>query len=326
MADLAVKYMGLSLKSPLIVGSSGLTNTAEDVKKCEAAGAGAVILKSIFEEQIHSEVHQEMKTANFDMHPEAAEYVQAMTRDRSVSKYLSLISDSKKAVQIPVIASVNCVSAEGWLDFARKLEEAGADGIELNVFIFDIDHRDDSKEIEERYLKILRAVKSQVKIPVALKISNQFTNLASIIRHLEFDGVDAVVMFNRFLHNDINLDKMKVTPGHGVSSPDEFMVPLRWIGLLSHETRCDLCGSTGVHNGEQAIKLILAGAKAVQVTSALYLHKIEYLKELTAQIDAWLDKNGHKSINDIRGKLCGKDPAIAKIFSRFQYMKYLMER
>ncbi|OHD54980.1 MAG: hypothetical protein A2Y33_03160 [Spirochaetes bacterium GWF1_51_8] len=326
MADLGTKYLGLELKSPLIVGSSGLSNTVDEIRKCEKAGAGAVVLKSIFEEQITSEISKEIQSSNIDMHPEAAEYIQSVTRDRSVYQYLDLITDSKKAVKIPVIASVNCVSADGWLDFAAKIEKAGADALEVNVYIFDIEHRDDSKGIEERYLKILKAVKSAVKIPVALKISNQFTNLSSIARDLELHGVDGIVMFNRFLYNDINLDKMKVVQGRGVSSPDEFMIPLRWIGLLSPQLRIDLCASTGIHNGLDAAKLILAGAKAVQVTSALYLHKIEYLTEITRQLNEWMDKNGYKSIHDMRGTLSAKDPSVSKMFSRFQYMKYIIER
>ncbi len=325
MADLSVTYMGLELKNPLVVASSSLTGTADKVKQCEKSGAGAVVLKSVFEEQILAETKDDISTTDFDIHPESWNYVNNLTREHHLAAYLNLIADSKKAVSIPVIASVNCVTGGSWVSFAKDIQNAGADALELNVFDLDLNPEDSSQGIEDRYVAIIQAVKKQINIPVAMKIGNYFTNLANITTRLCEAGVDSLVLFNRFVKSDIDLKKMKIVDAKPTSTPDELTMPLRWIGLLSHGLKCDLAGATGVHTGEDAVKLLLAGAKTVQVASALYLKKIAYLETISGGLNSWMDQNGYKNMKELIGKMSGKKSDLAKAYSRFQYMRHRIE-
>lgn len=325
MADLSVTYMGLNLKNPIVVASSSLTGTADKVKQCENSGAGAVILKSIFEEQILAQTDKDTAAADFEAHAEAWNYVTNLTREHHLDAYLDLIEASKKAVKIPVIASVNCVTGGSWVTFAKDIQDRGADALELNVFDLDLNPEDSSKSIEDRYVKIVETVKKRITIPVAMKIGNYFTNIAGITTRLCEAGADGIVLFNRFAKSDIDLKKMKVVSAKPVSTPDEIVMPIRWIGLLSHSLKCDLSGATGVHTGEDAAKMLLAGAKSVQVASALYMKKISYLSEIVKGLNSWMDANGFKTMKDVIGKLSGKNSEIAKAYSRFQYMRYRIE-
>lgn len=325
MADMSVSYMGLNLKNPVIVASSSLTNTASNVALCDKSGAGAVVLKSIFEEQILAQTRQDTSTTDFDMHSEAWEYVNNLTREHHIDRYLELIRDSKKAVSIPVIASVSCTTGGNWTAFAKDIEAAGADALELNVFDLDLDPELDSTEIEDRYVKILHAVKKHVKIPVAMKIGFYFTNIGNITTRLCKEGANGIVMFNRFVRTDIDLAKMQIVTAKPTSDSGELVLPLRWIGLMSHSLDCDLAGATGVHTGEDAVKLLLAGAKAVQVASALMLKRIPYVGEIVKGLNAWMDAHGYKTMKDLIGKMSGKNSQFAEAYSRFQYMKYRLE-
>ncbi|MBN2322139.1 MAG: dihydroorotate dehydrogenase-like protein [Spirochaetes bacterium] len=320
MADLTTTYLGLKLKNPVIAGSSGLTNDIENLKRLEKFGAGAVVLKSIFEEQILIETDREVSAADLVSHSEAAGYLTTMTKEHSVYGYLELIEEAKKAVSIPVIASVNCLTSGEWTKFSKRIQEAGADALELNILITDYKNRD-SKEIEKDYVRIVEKVKGIVDIPLALKVSTLFTNIPRMLTGLS-SGADGLVLFNRYWSPDIDLDEMAVSSGNVYSSPEEITVPLRWIGLISNLVECDISATTGVHDGNGVIKLLLVGATTVQVCSALYLKGIEHIGDIVSRADAWLDAHGYASVKEIRGLLGPKSEEERRVFGRAQFMKY----
>ena len=322
MSELSTTYMGLRLHSPLIAGASRVTGTVEGVRACARAGAGAVVLKSVFEEQILGEVARELDAAEAGAyHTEAADYVQQYSRENAVGEYLSLIRNAKRAVSIPVLASVHCVSAGTWLEFAQRAADAGADGLELNVFVLPSDLGRDGPAHEAVYFELADAVKSQVPIPVALKISPFFSSLGRTIAQLSHTGIDGLVLFNRFLQPDIDIEKMRLIHAPYTSQPQEIALPLRWIAMLSGQTGCDLCASTGVHDGKGVIKQLLVGAAAVQLASALYIKGPEQMGETLAQVRGWMTRHGHTSLDDFRGKLSQDQGTDAAALERVQFMK-----
>ncbi|MBT3801223.1 MAG: dihydroorotate dehydrogenase-like protein, partial [Bacteroidetes bacterium] len=315
--------LGFDLKSPIIVGSSGLTNSVIAVKEHADNGAGAVVLKSLFEEQIRMESEQNIQNVGSDnLYAEAQDYISNYTKDHNLDKYLQLIEDCKKEVDIPVIASINCVSADGWPEFASKIEKAGADALELNVFILPSDFARGTDENETVYFKIVEEVQKYCTLPLSLKISYYFTNLAQMIQKLSFTGIKGLTLFNRFFSPDFDLKTKKVVAANLLSNPAELTTSLRWIGIMYDRVRCDLAASTGVHDGEGVVKQILAGANAVQVVSALYKNGNSHLVQIKNGLIKWMEDNGHKSLNEFRGKMSQSvinDPAA---YERVQFMKY----
>jgi dihydroorotate dehydrogenase (fumarate) len=320
MNELKTKYLGLDLNSPIIVSSSALTNSAEKIMKLEQLGAGAVVLKSIFEEQINYE------TSNLLQHneyPEAADYILAYAKTNTVENYINLIKLSKSMVQIPIIASINCVTAKDWTDIARKFEEAGADGLELNIHLIITDKKMESVLVEEKYIEILDKVKRAVKIPIAIKIGNDFTNLANIVDKFQAHGAAGIVLFNRFYAPDIDIEKMEFTCSSIFSNPDDIRNSLRWVGLLSDVVKnIDISASTGVHDYKGAIKMLLAGAQTVQVCSTLYKNGLDELKSISEGLRNWIINNGYETVDDIRGILSYKQIKNPTIYERAQFMKY----
>jgi dihydroorotate dehydrogenase (fumarate) len=320
MTDLSVKYAGLELKSPIIVSSSGLTNTVPRIRKIADAGAGAVVLKSLFEEQIQFEIGA-METGGD--YPEAADYLKAYARENSVGSYLELIRKAKAAVDIPVIASVNCYSSSEWVDFTLQMEEAGADGIELNIYYMANDRKKDPRSYEDVYLRILEDVKKTVHIPVMVKLGMHFTNLTWIAEELSVRGADGIVMFNRFYAPDIDTDNFTMGAAEVLSSPADIRNSLRWVGIISSEVpKLDIAASTGVHSGIGAVKQLLAGAQAVQVCSVLYRNGVDYVHELIGEMKKWMEKKQYNTIDEFRGKMSYanlKDPAA---YERAQFIKY----
>lgn len=320
MIDLSVKYAGLELKSPIIVSSSGLTNTVPRIRKIADAGAGAVVLKSLFEEQIQFEIGA-METGG--EYPEAADYLKTYARENSVGNYLELIRKAKAAVDIPVIASVNCYSNSEWVDFTLQMEEAGADGIELNIYYMANDRKKDPRSYENVYLRILEDVKKTVHIPVMVKLGMHFTNLTWIAEELSVRGADGIVMFNRFYAPDIDTDNFTLGAAEVLSSPADIRNSLRWVGIISSEVpKLDIAASTGVHSGLAAVKQLLAGAQAVQVCSVLYRNGVEYVHELIGEMKKWMEKKQYNAIDEFRGKMSYanlKDPAA---YERAQFIKY----
>ena len=320
--DLSVKYMGLDLKSPLIVGSSGLTNSVEKIKELESFGVGAVVLKSLFEEQILFEADAAAKENEYD-YPEALDYIKSYAKDESINTYLKLIEDCKKEVNIPIIASVNCLTDGEWLSFAKKMEKAGADALELNVSLLPTDIDKSSAENEKLYFNIIDQVKAVVKIPIALKMSHYSAGLANLVRTLSWTKkVDAFVLFNRYYNPDIDINTMKITSSGVFSTPADIAASLRWVAVLSDKIQTNISASTGVHSGGDVVKQLLAGADTVQVVSAIYKHGPSYVKTIMDELEAWMTKKNFKSLDDYRGKLSYKNVKNPVAFERIQFMKY----
>jgi len=324
MADLTTTYMGLKLRNPIIAASSGLTNSVEDIKEFEENGAGAVVLKSIFEEEIRRELEKDLGSMNMEtfIYPETFDYYDKNVEDDSLTNYLRLISEAKKAVRIPIIASVNCVSADKWPYYAETLQDAGADALELNVFVMPSDFEKTSEENEKVYFDIVKEVKKHVKIPVSLKISYYSSNLGSFIQKLSKTGIDGLVLFNRFYSPDIDINNLEILSTNVTSSPAELPISLRWIGIMHNRVDCDLAASTGVHDGAAVVKQLLAGANAVEIASAFYKNGKGVLKDMLNDLSLWMDNKGYKTLNDFRGKMSQDKAQNPAAYERMQFMKH----
>ena len=320
MIDLSTKFAGLTLKSPVMVSSSGLTNSVERIRKISAAGAGAVVMKSLFEEQINFEV--ENLSAEND-YPEALDYVRAYARENSLDNYLSLIKAAKEAVDIPVIASINCVGASAWIDFAKTIEDSGADALELNIYFLPIHKDKDPREYEKAYLNLVSQVKTKTALPVIVKLGNGFSNITWMVNQLYIRGAAAVVLFNRFYAPDINTEDYTFGSAEVLSSPAELRNSLRWIGIVSSQVdQIDLAASTGVHSGMAVVKQILAGATTVQVCSVLYRNGIDYIRDIIAEMKKWMEKKGYENPGQFRGKMNYSRLDDPSVYERAQFIKY----
>ncbi len=324
MPELKTKYMGFDLDNPIIAASSILTGSADKVKSIEDAGAGAVVLKSIFEEQIMAETDKMMDASSSSYHPEALDYISRASSQHTRDDYLALIRQCSENTDFPIIASLNCVSQANWIDFAKEIEEAGADGLELNMFVIPKDHKTGSESIEKIYSGIIKDVKSKVKIPIAAKISPYFTNLYAMADIFEAHEIASMVLFNRYYNYSIDIDKMELKHGKVTSTPDENGLTLRWIMLLAGRYELDLAATTGIHDGRDVVRQILAGANAVQVASTLYKNGVEKISEMKNEIIEWMGEKGFKSIEDFKGKLSQAKSADPQQFERFQYIKTLV--
>ena len=322
MINLTTQYMGLLLKSPIIIGSSGLTNSVENVIEFENRGAGAVVLKSLFEEQIRHEINQTLNKSDTSLYPEAEDYITNYTNIQQVDDYLHLIRDCKNAVKIPIIASINCVTADEWTSFATRIQEAGADALELNVFILPSDFIKTSTQYENIYFTILEEVKKHIKIPVALKISSYFSGLAYTIQKLSWSGVNGLVLFNRFVTPDINIDKLQIDVTNIFSTPKEMANTLRWVAILSDMVKTDIVASTGVHDGKALIKMLLAGATAVQVASTLYKNGFGRINSMLSELEVWMERHDYSSIGEFKGKMSFKNTDNPAAYLRVQFMKH----
>lgn len=325
MADLSTSYMGLKLRNPLIVSSCDLTRNTDGVKKCSDAGAGAVVLKSLFEEQIKAETRITQQDMWLYGHTEAFEYVSKMAMPLGPREYLKLIHDARAASEVPVIASLNCISPRWWVDYAKQIAAAGADGLELNIAVMPSDAARTSQEIERVYLDIVEALAGAIEIPFAIKIGPHFTSIARMADQLAGSGASALVLFNRFYQVDVDIEKIELAPGLNLSSPDEISLPLRWIGLLAGRVKCDLAATTGAHDGRGLIKQLLVGASAVQVCSGLYINGIEQIGRILADLEAWMERQGFGCIEDFRGKLSQARNEHPELLERIQYIKTYTE-
>jgi len=320
--DLSTHYMGLTLRNPLVVSSSGLTGTIDGVRRCAAAGAGAVVLKSIFEEQIAAEVSQYFRTPDVAAwHPEAEEYITRYGREDAVADYLGLIREAKRSTSIPILASVHCVTAGAWTEFAERIEQAGADGIELNVFVLPSDPRRDAKSNEQVYFDLAREVTRKVSVPVALKVGSHFSALARTLIDLSRTPIRGLVLFNRFFQVDFDIENLELVAASILSRREEIAVPLRWISILSGQVDCDLAATTGVHDGAGVVKQLLAGAAAVQICSTLYENDVPYLTTILDELSAWMERHGYRSVAEFRGALGQRQSTNPAAYERVQFMK-----
>ncbi len=326
MVDLTTNYLGLTLRNPIIVGSSGLTDTAEKIKNLENNGAGAVVIKSIFEEEItHEYEHAVKQEASKRYKDEFLDYLDYKIKGDNIDKYTQLIRDAKKAVDIPVIASVNCVSRHEWTNFAKAIEDAGADAIEVNLFMLPSNFDRTPEEQEKIYFEIVDKLKQKIKIPIALKISFYFSNLALMIQKLSATGIKGIVLFNRFYSPDINIDKMEITSGNVLSHPEELPISLRWIAIMANRVQCDLVASTGIHDGTAVIKQLLAGATAVQVVSTVYQHGSEKIQNMLKDVKKWMIHHEFNNIGEFRGKLSQQNVVNPSLYDRVQFMRYFSD-
>ncbi|MFA8299985.1 MAG: dihydroorotate dehydrogenase-like protein [Hyphomicrobiales bacterium] len=323
MVNLETTYMGLKLKNPIIAGSSGLTNSIENIIELEKKGVAAVVLKSLFEEQILHKTNKTFQEDEFsNSYPEANDYIANYTLKNDVDNYIALIRKAKESVSIPVIASINCISAGDWIYFAKLIEEAGADAIELNAFILPSDPKATADENEKVYFDIIKNVIKEVKIPVSIKLSYYFSSLANTALKLSWTGIEGMVLFNRFFSPDIDIDKMEVKASNVFSTKNELATSLRWVAMLSDRLHCDIAASTGIHDGAAIIKQLLAGAKAVQIASALYKKGFNQIEDMLTFIKEWMEKHNYTSISDFNGKMSVKEASNPAAYERVQFMKH----
>jgi len=323
MVDLSTEYLGLKLKNPVIAGSSGLTNSVKSITELEENGAGAVVLKSIFEEEIafeYEDILKEAESKGYNL--DQFDYYDYKIKEDNIDKYTTLINESKKNVSIPVIASVNCVYSHEWLAFASQLEKAGADAIELNMFFLPSDFERTSEEKEKAYFQIIEQVQKAVSLPIALKISYYFSNLGPMIQKLSNTGISGLVLFNRFFSPDFDIDKFEVKSSNLFSAPSDLSISLRWIAIMAARVICDLAASTGVHDGVALIKQLLAGADAVQVASTLYKNGKGRIGEMLKTLEEWMKGKGYGSLSDFKGKMSQAKSSNPAAFERVQFMKY----
>lgn len=320
MSTINTRYLGLDLSSPIIVGSSNFTSKVESIVEAEAAGAGAVVLKSLFEEQIVSQAHS---MSSRESYPEADDYLQYYTRTNSVDAYLDLIAGARKKVKIPVIASINCFSPKGWIDFALEIERAGASALEVNIFFIPTDKHESSTDSEKVYFRIIDNLKKKLKIPVSVKIGQKFSNILNFVWQMYNHGAAGVTMFNRFYEPDIDINNLNIVPASVLSNPAEQRYVLRWVGMVSaQDIKIDISASTGVYTGEDAIKYLLAGATTVQVCSALYKRGFTVVSEINETLARWMNNKEFRSISDFRGKLNYRNVDNPSLFERSQFMKH----
>ena len=328
MIDLSTKYLGMNLKNPIIIGSCGLTDNIDSIIGFEKAGASAIVLKSLFEEEILQELQVNLKKMNSDlfMYPETVDYYEYLEAPKETpDKYLQLIKEAKKSLSIPVIASINCLSAGQWTYFPRKIEAAGADALELNLFIMPSDFNRSSEENEEAYFQIISEVRKQIKIPIALKVSYYFSNVGTMLKKFSESGIQGLILFNRFYSPDIDIDKLIVTSAPIISSPTDISNSLRWIGIMSQRVNCSLAASTGIHDSKAVIKQLLAGADAVQLASILYKQGSTIITEILNEIANWMELKKFNNISDFKGKLSQSQSINPASFERVQFMKYFRE-
>ena len=320
MPDLSTSYMGLNLKNPIIAASSGLTKSTSKILDCYNSGVGAIVMKSVFEEALAQE--------NFGIgdstpyHAEAYDYLRSeLELQYGPREYLETISEAKSKIDIPIIASINCVSSKWWPQYAKQFQDAGADALELNVFKSATSIAEDSHSLENMYYEIIENVKKHVSIPVALKIGVNITALPHFVAQLARKGANGVVLFNRFTEPDIDINNLSLKTTFSFSTAFDLYKPLRWTAVLADQVGCDLCATTGVKSAKDVIKLLLAGASSVQIASLLYQKGIDQVDELLKELTGWMTTHNFESIDDFKGKLSFKNTKSPDTYLRAQFME-----
>jgi dihydroorotate dehydrogenase (fumarate) len=326
MADLSTQYLGLQLPTPLVLASSALSNRVDNLELAEGHGAGAVVLRSLFEEQLEAQnsALEEELARGAESSPEARTYFPPQRV--GPHEYLSLVERAKRALEIPVIASLNCCAPGSWTGYARDIEQAGADALEVNLYALEADPAVSSADVEARYLDVVRAIRGAVKIPIAVKLSPFFTSLGHFAARLDQAGAAGLVLFNRFLQPDLSLERMAATPTMTLSAPAEALLPLRWIGLLHGRVKADLAASTGVYDATGSLKQVLAGATVVQLASALVKNGIPYLGKILQGMEEWMDKRAASTLAEVRGTLSQRAVQDPGAFERAQYVHLILSQ
>ena len=324
--DLTTTYMGLKLKSPLVPSASPLTEDVSNIKKMEDAGAGAVVLHSLFEEQLRLESieldhHLNQGTESF---AEALSYFPEPKEFRlGPEEYLKLIESAKQAVKIPIIASLNGSTVGGWTDFAKKMQQAGADAIELNIYSIPTDMSQTGAELEKLNLDIVKSVRAAVTVPVAVKLSPYFTNFANMAKQLDEAGANGLVLFNRFYQPDIDLESLEVTPNVLLSTPMASRLPLRWIAILYGKVKAGLAATSGVYRGTDALKMLMAGADITMLCSVILRRGVGYMSIIEQEMVSWMEEHEYESVQQLKGSMSQKNCPEPTAFERAQYMRAL---
>ena len=325
MASLVTRYMGIELKNPLIVGACSLTTSTGSVKKIEESGAAAIVISSLFEEQIQLErykLEEDLEKLKY-VHPEMVSIFPDLEH-AGPKEHLMWVRKVKESVSIPVIASLNAINSDTWVEYARLLEETGVDGLELNFYWSPVDFDKEGSAIEDEQVDILGEVKKAVSIPISVKLSTYYSNPLNFIKRLDKEGVDGFVLFNRFFQPDIEIEEEKHISHFNFSSENDNKLPLRFAGLLYGNIKGDVCSSTGIMNARDVIKMILAGAAGVQFVSTLYKNKVTHISTMVRAVEKWMDDKGYKNLDDFRGKLSRKNSKDPWAFTRAQYVKMLV--
>ncbi len=326
MADLTTTYMGLTLRSPIVPSASPLSKSIAGIVQMADAGAAAITMYSLFEEQITLEaisLHNRLEQGSWNYAEALTYYPKASDYNRGPEGYLDLIREAKKAVDVPVIGSLNGITTGGWIDYAQKIEQAGADALELNVYLIPTMSDETGSQVEQIYLDVLQAVKKSVRIPVAMKLSPFFSSMPNMARRLDEAGADALVLFNRFYQPDFDLDELTVVPHLVLSRSYEMRLPLRWIAILYGHLKADMALTTGVHTPEDVVKAIMAGANVVNVASVLLEQGAGKISDLTLGLRQWMDEHEYESVAQMRGALSQRHCPEPEMFERANYMKVL---
>lgn len=323
---MSTNYMGLKLQHPLVASSTPLSDTLDGIKLLEDSGAAAIVMFSLFEEQIRreNEAFDFFTESGSESFAESLSYFPPVANSASgPDHYLNLIRKAVEATNIPIIGSLNGVTNEGWIDHARQIQEAGANAIELNIYFIPADIEMSGAEAEQRYFDILRSVKNAVSIPVAIKLSPFFSAIGNMAKRLDEAGADALVLFNRFYQPDFDLDRLQVAPRAKLSNPEEIRLPLLWVAVLYGRIKTSLAASSGVHSPTEVVKYLLAGADVVMVASALMKNGPQYLNVLVEGLEQWLTARGYSSMDEVRGKMSQRQVADPSAFGRVNYIKVL---
>jgi len=325
MINLATNYMGIALKNPIIAGASSMSTDLSILKKIEQAGAAAIVYKTLFEEQINLESAQfdDQMEANADLNAEMLS-LRPKLQYAGPEAHLVHLRKAKEALGIPVIASLNCHTDNTWIEYARLIEKTGVDGIELNFYFVPGDFEADGRSIEDVQLDLVKTIKSKITIPVSVKLSSFYSNPLNFISRLDKAGVNAVVIFNRMFEPEINVQDMKHSVPFNLSHEGDYRLVLRYAGLLYGNLKAQVCGNTGIYQGNDVIKMVLAGADCVQVVSTLYKHKPEHIATMLSDIEAWMDSKNYNSLSDFKGKLSKKELKDPFIYKRGQYVDLLL--
>jgi dihydroorotate dehydrogenase (fumarate) len=326
--DLTTTYLTLKLRTPLVVAASPLSEEIDSIKQLEDAGASAVVLYSLFEEQLRQdsvELAQNLEYGTFST-PEALTYFPEPEEFRlGPEEYLKHIARAKKAVDIPIIASLNGSSAGGWTAYAKAIQLAGADALELNIYYIPTDMDITSAQVEQNYLEILKAVRAAVHIPVAVKLSPFFTNFANMAKRLDLAGANGLVLFNRFYQPDIDLESLDVRPNILLSTPMAMRVPLRWVALLHGRLRASLAATSGIHRASDVLKMLMAGADATMLCSTLIRHGARQISVIERDLLAWMEEHEYTSVAQLKGSMSQKNCAEPSAFERAQYMRAISQ-
>ncbi len=319
MIDLSTQYLGLTLRNPIIIGSSGLTASIEKIQELEQNGAGAIVLYSLYEEQIMNAIDAK-RVANIYA-PYTNKSVEYYKNEFTFDQYLQLIKEAKSKISIPVIASINCVSPREWVSYVKKIRDAGADALELNMYIVPNDVKYNVEEVEKIYFELIKKLSTHITLPTALKIPHYFTSLANMMLNLSKANIAGLVLFNRFLMQDVDIANESIVTSHKYSSPQDHLLLIKWIYQLADKVECDLAAATGIHDSAAIIKALLVGAKATQIVSAIYKNGPDYIQTMIKGIKDWMTEHKYHSLHDFIGKLHLDKIKKPMIYERMEFIQ-----